>query len=111
MDLTKFSFPIIKGIDAAFSLVKTNPELLAEAKSRGFYNGRTEYNRLFSILFFSGGKIAFKDGINDDFRKSAWPYCRALMSSFEPKHEEKEAVCAMLMSELLDPPKETPLKR
>jgi len=27
---------------------------------------------------------------------------KALMESFEPKHEEKEAICAMLMSELIE---------
>lgn len=29
------------------------------------------------------------------------------MGSFEPKHEEKEAICALLMSELLEPKLET----
>ena len=79
----------------------TPEQLLAEAKNRGFYLGRTPYNKLFSKLFFNGGEVTFKSGLNESFRSPAWEYCRHFMSSFFPKHEEKEAICAMLMSELL----------
>lgn len=103
MDLTKFKFPEVSGVDMAFPTFKTDKQLLAEAKNRGFYVGNTPYNRLFSNLFFSGGKIKFKEGVDEDFKKSAWSYCRAFMQSWEPKHEEKEAICALLMSELLEP--------
>lgn len=103
MDLKKFDFPNVTGIDMELSVFKTNKDLLSEAKSRGFYNGRTKYNDLFSSLFFSGGKINFKKDIDEDFKNRAWPYCRAFMASWEPKHEEKEAICAMIMSELLEP--------
>lgn len=105
MELSKFKFPAITGLDLAFSTIKTDKSLLAEAQERGFYNGNTPYNELFSFLFFSGDKVVFKEGIDKDFKEKAWPYCRALMASFEPKHEEKEAICAMLMSELLEIPK------
>jgi hypothetical protein len=93
MELTKFKFPTTRD---------TNKELLAEARSRGFYNGSTPYNKLFSDLFFKGGDIKFKDGLDEDFKNEAWKYCRSFMGSFMPKHEEKEAICAMLMSELLE---------
>lgn len=102
MDLKTFKFPEVRGVDMAFSIFKTNKELLAEAEERGFYNGNTPYNRLFSELFFGGGKVQFKDGIDEDFKNKAWAYCRSFMSSWEPKHEEKEAICAMIMSELLE---------
>jgi hypothetical protein len=94
MNLTKFEFPK----DA----MNTNKELLAEAKERGFYNGRTKYNKLFSTLFFSGGSVDFKKDIDEDFRKNAWQYCRKFMGSWSPKHEEKEAICAMIMSEIIE---------
>ena len=101
MDLKKFKFPEVRGVDVAFSTFDTIPELLEEAKERGFDGGYTEYNDLFSKLFFEGGKIEFKPDVDEEFKAKAWPYCRALMGSFAPKHEHKEAVCAMLMSELL----------
>lgn len=106
MDLDKYDFPKITGADLAFSTTKTDPKLLKEAISRGYYNGRTVYNDLFSNLFFHGGKIKFKKDLNEDFKNKVWPYTRSLMASFEPKHEEKEAICAMLMSELLEPPED-----
>lgn len=103
LDLHAFEFPAVSGVDAVFCCFRTDPALLAEAKRRGFYNGHTPYNQLFSSLFFSGGKLKFKEGVPEDFVKRAWPYCHAFMGSFEPKHEEKEAICAMLLSELVHP--------
>lgn len=102
MDLTQFKFPEVSQIDMAFSTFHTDQSLLKEAKERGFYNGRTAYNKLFSNLFFAGGRVKFKEGLNEEFRTSAWNYCKAFMKSYAPKHEEKEAICAMLMSELLE---------
>ena len=101
MDLKTFDFPKLSGLDMAFSTIKTDPKLLAEAKERGFYDGHTEYNSLFSNLFFSGGKVEFKPDVDPEFKAKAWPYCRGFMTSYDPSHEDKEAICAMLMSELL----------
>jgi hypothetical protein len=98
MDLTKFKFP-----ELTFA-PKTNSDLLKAAKDKGFYNGRTAYNKLFSDLFFSGGSVTFKNDIDEKFRNECWSYCRSFMRSFEPKHEEKEAICAYLMSNILQIP-------
>jgi hypothetical protein len=95
MDITKFNFP-----EPSLCL-PTNKELLKEAESRGFMNGHTPYNSLFSDLFFNGGKVKFKDEIDQDFKEKAWPYLKSFMGSFEPKHEHKEAICALLLSELV----------
>lgn len=103
MDLRTFNFPKVTGADMAFSTFGTIPELLAEAKARGFYNGNTPYNRLFSTLFFHGGKVQFKPDADKDYTAKVWSYTRSFMSSWEPKHEHKEAICAMLMSEILMP--------
>jgi len=80
---------------------KTNPKLLAEAKKRGFYVGNTEYNKLFNGLFFNGGKLKFKPNLDEKFKRAALPYLKSFMASFEPKHEEKEAISALLLSELV----------
>ncbi len=82
--------------------IPTDPVLLKEAKKRGFYDGDTKYNKLFSSLFFNGGKINFKENLDPDFKKNALPYLRSFMGSFAPKHEEKEAISAMLLSEMVD---------
>ena len=80
----------------------TDKKLLAEAKDRGFYRGYTPHNKLFSTLFFKGGKLHFKQDLNSEFKSKALPYLKAFMGSFAPKHEEKEAICAMLLSELVE---------
>lgn len=98
LNLKEFNFSKINKIKN----YNTNSQLLQEARNRKFYNGNTSYNKLFSSLFFLGGNLKFKNSLDENFKKEAWTYCRNLMSSFSPRHEEKEAVCAMLMSELLE---------
>jgi len=99
LDLKTFKFPEAK----AFSSFGTIPELLKEAKKRNFYGGNSPYNKAFSTLFFRGGKVEFKKDLDDKWVNPMWAYCRALMASFEPSHEDKDAVCAMLLSELIEP--------
>ncbi len=101
LDVTNYEFPQLSDIDVAFSQVSVDFDLLEEAKARGFYNGNTKYNDLFSNLFFKGGKLDFKDNLNKEFENKATRYLKALMGSFEPSHEVKEAICALLLSELV----------
>ena len=46
--------------------LKTDKFLLDVAKHKGFYNGRTKYNDLFSKLFYSGGKLNYKKDLAED---------------------------------------------
>ena len=102
MNLHTYNFPKLTEAGIAFSTLRTDPVLLAEAKARGFYCADTPYNAIFSTLFFKGGKLNLKKDLPEDFKNAALPYFKALAASFEPKHEEKKAVCAMLLSELVD---------
>ena len=102
MNLITFPFPKVSDAEIVFSTQLTIPALLKEAKKRGFYAGDTPYNKLFSQLFFYGGKLKFKKDLPEDFVASAMRYMKSFMCSFEPKHEEKEAICAMLLSELAE---------
>lgn len=104
MNLKDYAFPKVTDLDIAFSTFEAPEVLVKEAKERGFADVSNEYNKLFSTLFYSGGKIEFKKGVDEELKKKAWPFCRALMGSFAPKHEDKEAVCALIMSELLEAP-------
>lgn len=103
MNLQEYNFPNLSKVDLAFSTLETCSILLSEAKERKFYNGNTEYNKTFNHLFFKGGSVVFKENIDTEFQMKAWNYCRSFMRSFAPKHEEKEGICAMLMSELIEP--------
>lgn len=103
IDLLQYDYPKPTGADMAFPTYNSIPELLEEAKRRGFDDGFTPYNRLFSDLFYKGGKVKFKKGIDPEKQKEIWAYVRSFMGSWAPKHQEKEAICAMLMSEILEP--------
>jgi len=102
MNLKEYDFPELNGLQIAFSTLKTDEKLLAEAKERGFYGGHTEYNALFSNLFFNGGELNLKKDLSEDFKNKALKYLKAFMGSFEPKHEEKEAISALILSELCE---------
>jgi len=94
--------PEVKDVDLVFSTQETNKKLLAIAREKGFYNGDTKYNKMFSSLFFGGGKIYCKKSLKDEDKSKLLRYIKSLASSFQPKHEEKEAVCALPLSWLCD---------
>lgn len=81
----------------AFPTYDVPKELVEEAEKRNLEKGR----RKFAQLFFSGGNIELKDDVKGTWKESAFIYARALMGSFAPKHEHKEAVCAMIFEECL----------
>ena len=56
----------------------------------------------FSELFFKGGKLDIKDNVEGTWREKAVLFARALMGSFTPSHEDKEAVCALIFEECLN---------
>jgi hypothetical protein len=105
MNIREYHFPEIKSeLQVAFSSEKTIPEILEEAKSRGFYNGDTPWNKFFRKLFYDGGNVKIK---KDPFfhQNHRWTintlyYLKAFMASFEPKQEEKEAISALILSEI-----------
>ena len=102
IDIKSYNFPQVDDIGIAFSTEGTDKKLLEEAERRGFLYGSTPYNKLFSDLFFKGGKLDYREGLDDEFVSRCSRYMRAVMASFEPKHEHKEAICALLLSELVD---------
>lgn len=99
---TQFQFPTVTDAQMALGHGRTNPALLAEAKARGFYNGHTPYNDMFNTLFFKGGRLNFKNDIDAQYKDKVLRYLTAFIRSFDPKHEEKEAVCALLLSEVCE---------
>lgn len=81
---------------------KTDRILLQKAKDRGYYNASTPYNKLFNSLFYEGGRLSFRSDVDLAFRKRAMQYLKCLIQSFEPSHKDKEAVCALMLSEIVD---------
>lgn len=97
MDLQKYEFKHVPTISSP-----TDKRLLAEARSKGFYEGNTEFNTMFNNLFFNGGNLTPKAGLPKEFVQRAVAYLTRLARSFAPKHEEKEAVCALILSEITE---------
>lgn len=106
MNLQEFEFPKVTGADMAYPTFDTIPALLDEARARGHDRGGP-YSDLASALFFRGGKVKFRKDVPEDYRKRVWAYVRAFMGSFAPKHEHKTAICALLLSEIVEPELET----
>lgn len=90
------TFPVFDGATAAFGArLQDYPPMSAVPEVR------KEFRNAFSTLFFKGGKLAdfglsIKPGLDRDQVMTA---LRSLMSSFDPKHEHKEAVVAWCLSE------------
>ncbi len=64
-----------------------------------FKDGDTKWNQLFSAWFYGGLKdlkLKARDGVDE---KKALRHIRAVMVSFQPKHEHKEAGVAFLLSQ------------
>lgn len=104
LDLTTFSWPKVTGADVVFPTADTNPALLAEAERRGYsmYSGGNSKpgNKMFTTLFYEGGKIIYRKDVSEEHIKNVYAYLRSFMGSFAPKHEHKHAVCAMLLDEI-----------
>lgn len=68
-----------------------------------FKNGRGKWNDFFNRWNFTGlpktTQVFPKDGIETS---KALAHVRAVMASWEPKHEHKEAGCAFLLSEFFE---------
>jgi hypothetical protein len=89
--------PEINVADTFLGRVKHMPEM--KDIPQEFKHGRTKWNILFNQMFFNGVKelrLAPKTGVDT---QKAMAAIRAIMASFEPKHEHKEAACAYLFSE------------
>ena len=90
--------PDISQVAIAFGDIKHLPPMKEIPEE--FHRGRTKWNDLFGRWFYSGlpGTTEFypKEGVDP---QKAIRAVQAIMCSFEPKHEHKEAGVAFLLSE------------
>ena len=101
------AIPELDRVSVAFGDIKHMPkyETLPEEFRR--HNGN-DYCRAISSWFFSGAKGTADGLIIDNMKFTAKPgvdrakalaAIKAVLGSFEPKHEHKEAACAFMLSE------------
>jgi hypothetical protein len=111
LDLRTYPWPKVTGIDVVFPTANTDPKLLAEAKRRGYdMNDRKPGDAMFSTLFYSGGKIKYREDVPEEHKNNVYAYLRSFMGSWAPKHEHKHAICAMLLDEIATGVEELPAK-
>jgi len=100
-----YEFPVVTKIDFAFPTMGAPPELVKMAHDAGFRcTANTPANDLFSV-WFSGGLAkmpTFKTDVDLDKARRAMNWAACFMRSFAPKHEDKEAVCALIFDAALD---------
>lgn len=99
--------PEMTAADVAFGNIKHMPKYETLPADFKRHNGN-EYTRAISSWFFNGAEKA-PNGIilnGDTFTAKpgvdagkALAAIRAVLGSFEPKHEHKEAACAFMLSE------------
>jgi len=99
--------PEVTDLEIAFGTTKHLPT--KEEIPKEFWRGDTKWNKLFSQLFFKGGKgikFKFKEGTNEG---NFYRWYKAHACSFEPSHERKDAGVAYFMSQhLVDWKKDEP---
>ena len=58
------------------------------------------FERMASLLFFQGGAVPKKDGIDDAEYKKGKAFLRSWLMDFSPKHEHKELVAGYILSRI-----------
>lgn len=99
MDLKEFDFPDVSKADMAFPTFRALPELKKEAEARGYDMNSTPK---FDQIFYSGGRVVMKEGVDPEYRQKVYMYVRAFMGSFQPKHEDKAIIAEMLWDEIIE---------
>ena len=93
------NYPEVSDADMAFGQYpgKWFSETLKKATAAGF--GTNNCDRA-SGLFFSGGKVDYDRSLDSDFLNSGTRILRAVLGSFEPKHEHKMVVCEYIINSM-----------
>lgn len=96
----RLEFPAITDVDMAF----------AGYPQDWFHNTLKVYDEkadkkwgeMASTLFFSGGKVEVNEALPDEYRTNGLRMLHAVLSSFRPKHEHKEAVAGLILKSICE---------
>lgn len=93
---------LFTGTEARFGGLSNERELVAQCP-QAFFDGNNPWARLASSIFFGGADMkawAWKSR-DEEIRKRQRSCLRAALGGFELPHEQKEALCAWMLSEML----------
>jgi len=94
--------PDVTGADAAFGSIKHMPKYENVPEEFKGFNLKSRWVKLVTQWFFKGLSKEEVDALKPKPGVDKWKALaavKAIVVSFEPKHEHKEAGCAYLMSE------------
>jgi len=95
--LSNIDYPDVTDVNMAFPRFNVPNEIIEMYGKINPRRGIKEFNR----LFFSGGKIKPKKGIEGTWKEKALVFALALKGSFLPKHEYKEFACGLIFEHTL----------
>ena len=61
-----------------------------------------KYEKMSNKLFFEGGDIPYSKRIDEDYKQNGFIALSTILSSWDPKHEHKSAVCGMILQSLCE---------
>lgn len=105
MNLQTFDFSqhdeYLLGKDGITSM-PADDKLLAEAKKRGLYKTLSPHRALHLATANFGGVIKIKAGLPYKWANNALNYLVKLRMSVKCNEEEKQAICALILSEIAE---------
>lgn len=103
MDIAGYSLPELKDYEIVFSTLDVPESLLHEARKRSMDQPTNLFHRLASFQFANREEgLTLRSDIDEGFGITAVRYIDGLLRSFVPKHEDKIAVVALILSEIID---------
>ena len=91
-------FPEVRDVDIAFGGYPKDlfKKVLGVELSREDEKWKTKVNK----IFFNGGSLDLNHELSKEYINSGVRMFKAVIGSFEPKHEEKEHVCAVILKNI-----------
>ena len=96
----RLEFPDVTDVDIAFGGYPR--EWFANVMKIESLPEDRKWNELAERLFFEGGKIPFNKSLQGEYQIKGSRMLRAVLGSWEPKHEHKEKVCGLILKSLCE---------
>ena len=99
MDKIK-DFPEVSDADVAFGGYPK--DWFKKVLTNGIEDKDRKWNDLFIRLFFEGGSVPVNREYPKEYTDKGLRMLKAVMGSFEPAHEDKKVVCAVILKNLCE---------
>jgi len=96
----RLTFPEVKDVDVAFGGYPR--EWFIQTLKKYQSPEDDKWGDMASKLFFSGGSLPLNKSLPEDYLARGKRLLKAILGSWEPKHEDKEAVCGLILKSLCD---------